>query len=219
MPDIWITRTEPGAGRSARNWAAAGFAPRVAPVLRTVGVATSAPWPEGYTPVFTSANGVRFAGVDAPRGPAFAVGDATAEAARAAGFAPVVSARGDVEDLVACIPADAGPLLHVRGERVAGDLVGGLRARGLRADSRVVYRTEAVQDLGPPVGDAEWIAVYSPFAAECVVRILPQSWGGRIAALSARCAEPLRARRVVVAERPCEAALIRAALEAMEGRR
>jgi uroporphyrinogen-III synthase len=71
--------------------------------------------------LFTSANGVRaFADVSQERGlPVFAVGDASAEAARAARFAKVESASGDVEDLARLVKdrldPGAGPLLHGAG--------------------------------------------------------------------------------------------------------
>ncbi|WP_415491802.1 uroporphyrinogen-III synthase, partial [Brevundimonas diminuta] len=43
------------------------------------------------------------------RHPVFAVGDATAEAARAAGFADVRSAAGDIHALARLIAAEAPP--------------------------------------------------------------------------------------------------------------
>src|ERR1019366_9602411 len=74
----------------------------------------------------------------------FAVGRRSADAARAAGFANVTSAGGDVRDLVRLIVerrADAaGPLLYLAGEDRAADLIGELTARGMAAEMAVVYR-------------------------------------------------------------------------------
>ena len=84
----------------------------------------------------TSANGARALAraSDEREIPILAVGDASAARARSEGFTVVESARGDVNDLVRLAAArlrpEGGPLLHVAGNVVAGDLLGALRARG-----------------------------------------------------------------------------------------
>src|SRR3954462_9321303 len=81
----------------------------------------------------TSANGVRaLARLSGDRElPLFAVGDATARRGREAGFANVFNAGGDAADLARLarqrLQADAGPLVHVAGSIVAGDLAAELR--------------------------------------------------------------------------------------------
>ncbi len=101
----------------------------------------------------TSANGVRaLARASGERGvPVFAVGDATALRARAEGFTAVESAGGDVNDLVRLTatrlrPQD-GPLLHIAGEVVTGDLVGALRARGFTIERSILYEARPVAML------------------------------------------------------------------------
>jgi len=83
--------------------------------------------------------------------PVFTVGDATAAAARAAGFATVHSADGAVGDLVRLItgrlPPAAGAVLHLAGEHRAGDLVGDLAAAGHAARSVVLYGARPVARL------------------------------------------------------------------------
>lgn len=94
--------------------------------------------------LFTSANGVEaFAAASAERGlPALCVGEMTAAAARAQGFA-AHSADGDVTALAALAAAwwrpGSGALLHVRGRHAAGDLVGALAARGIPARAAELY--------------------------------------------------------------------------------
>jgi uroporphyrinogen-III synthase len=108
----------------------------------------------------TSANGVRaLARTSGERGvPLLAVGDATAARARAAGFGSVQSAGGDVGDLARLAAArlrpQNGPLLHVAGNVVAGDLVGLLRAQGFAVERRVLYEARAVAALSPAVADS-----------------------------------------------------------------
>src|SRR5258708_14683458 len=61
--------------------------------------------------LFTSANGVRAFAAASPRRelPVLAVGDASAAAARIAGFRSVTSAGGDIEDLVEPVAAPLSP--------------------------------------------------------------------------------------------------------------
>ncbi|MEM7225309.1 MAG: uroporphyrinogen-III synthase [Pseudomonadota bacterium] len=110
--------------------------------------------------LFTSANGVRaLAALTAHRDlPVFAVGDATARTARAAGFECVASAGGDVADLARLVAARldpaAGPLFHGAASVVAGDLKGRLEAAGFSIERRVLYRAEPVASLAPEVETA-----------------------------------------------------------------
>jgi uroporphyrinogen-III synthase len=108
----------------------------------------------------TSANGVRaLARVSGERRvPLLAVGDATAARARAEGFEPVESAAGDVGDLARLAAArlrpQKGPLLHVAGNVVAGDLVGLLRAQGFTVERRVMYEARPVAALSRAAVDS-----------------------------------------------------------------
>jgi uroporphyrinogen-III synthase len=131
----------------------------------------------------TSANGVRaLAHASGERGlPLFAVGDATASRARAEGFAAVESAGGDVTDLVRLAAArlcpQAGRLLHVAGNVVAGDLVGMLRAHGFTVDRTVLYETRAAAALSPIAtramrsGAIDFALFFSPRTASVFVRL------------------------------------------------
>lgn len=102
---------------------------------------------------FTSANGVRaFARANPDRRPkVFAVGRATADAARRAGFADVAAAGGAVESLAALIAGTKGSLriLHLAGSDRAGDLVAALAAHGVSARRQVLYDAVPAADLTP----------------------------------------------------------------------
>ena len=95
--------------------------------------------------VFTSANAVRiFASGGADRTlRAFCVGDTTADAATRAGYRSI-SAGGDLTELLdlleACHTAGDGPYLYLHGEKVAGDLAGLLKERGVPVRARTIYR-------------------------------------------------------------------------------
>ena len=110
--------------------------------------------------LFTSANGVRaFAALEPGRAwPVLAVGDATAAAARGAGFATVESAGGAVEDLAALaakgLRTTDGPLFHAAASAVAGDLKGALEAAGFAVRRRVLYEARPAQAFSPETGRA-----------------------------------------------------------------
>lgn len=94
--------------------------------------------------IFTSENAVTAAlplRHSLPR-TAFAVGNRTAAAARAAGFA-TKSAQGDADALLALLAAAGpGPVLHLHGAETRGDVVPRLRAAGIPAEGAVVYAQE-----------------------------------------------------------------------------
>ena len=101
----------------------------------------------------TSANGARaLARLSAERErPVFAVGDSTAGRARAEGFVRVESAGGNVADLARLVrerlrPGD-GPLLHVAGTEIAGDLAGELRTHGFEVERAVLYEARPAAGL------------------------------------------------------------------------
>jgi uroporphyrinogen-III synthase len=107
----------------------------------------------------TSRNGVRaLAAATARRDVAvFAVGDATAQAAREHGFTTVESAQGDVEALarlaVARLDPKAGPLVHAAGQAVAGDLSGRLAERGFAVRREVLYEASPATALSGATRD------------------------------------------------------------------
>lgn len=127
--------------------------------------------------VMTSANGIRaFASRDANRTlPVYAVGDATARAAREAGFANVVSAAGDVDALAALVVRSLDPakgwVLHAAAGRVAGDLGGALKDAGFDCRRAVLYETHPATALKPETvaafrnGSIDAVALFSPRTA------------------------------------------------------
>jgi len=180
--------------------------------------------------LFTSANGVRaFAAASARRDlPALAVGDATAAAARAAGFTDVASAGGNVADLALLaeqrLRPEGGALLHAAAHEVAGDLGGALAAHGYAVRRAVLYRSEPAQSLSAGTtrllreGGLAAAIFFSPRTAATFVRLvraagLEAPCRAVIAvALSAAVAEKLEVswRALHVASAPTSAALLEA---------
>jgi len=126
---------------------------------------------------FTSRNGVAaFAGLSAERAlPVFAVGDATAEAARRIGFGTVRSADGALADLAALLIAEAprhGLVLVPGALEPAGDLPA-LLAGHVPARTLPVY--EAVETGVAPPRPFDAVLVHSARGARALRRLGPFS--------------------------------------------
>jgi uroporphyrinogen-III synthase len=179
---IWITRAQPGADATAERVRALGHEPLIAPLLTVrhldavdvdlSGVAALA---------FTSANGVRaFAEKSGERGlRVFAVGAATAQAAREAGFRAVLSADGDVAALAEGIAARRselmGEVLHAGAAELAGDLIGALAARDVAARRLTLYETALATIPAAQAKTllrADVVLLHSPRAATALAKLL-----------------------------------------------
>lgn len=128
----------------------------------------------------TSANGAkalaRRAGTDSLKNlPVFAVGPASGAAMMAEGFTDVRAAGGDVDSLARLVEGElapgGGPLLHVAGSVVAGDLRAMLGAQGFDVERCVLYRAEKTESLPKAAADAfragliDGVLLYSPRTA------------------------------------------------------
>ncbi|MBX6327373.1 MAG: uroporphyrinogen-III synthase [Pseudolabrys sp.] len=225
-----VTRPKAEGARTAATLAALGHEVLLAPLLRIEPVAAdlSGAWD---AVIVTSVNAppaiAGYPGAAAlHRLPVFAVGAASAEAARAAGFSRVSTAGGNARDLLHLVQeryaASGARLLYLAGEDRAADLAGELAAHGIAVDMRIVYRAVAVSF--PPrliaalqAEDVEAVMHFSRRTADAYVAgaseadILEVALAVQHFCLSARVAEPLRAagaRRVAAAARPEEAALL-----------
>ena len=225
---IWVTRAAPEAESTAARLRALGHAPLVASVLEVRPLHGPPPDLAGVGAIaFTSRKGVfAFAEVSAERRlPAFAVGEATARAARDAGFADVESADGDVDALAAAIAAHrqafAGAVLHAGPKEPAGDLPGALRAHGIEARLHAVYETgpaahplAAVAALSAEPMELDAVMVHSPKAAEALSGVPELSRHGSeldLYGISEAAVRPLRTlnfRRVATAPFPNEPSLL-----------
>ncbi len=199
---VWVTRAEPGAARTADRLTALGFTPLVAPLLTLAplpGALDATPDPAAVAVLaLTSPNGVEAFAPLIPRfrdHPVFAVGDATAEAARTAGFTDVRSASGDIHALARLIAAEAplGPLLAPGAREPAGDLPALVPDRPVQR--LPVYAAFETHAPAPEPFDA--VMLHSPRAARALASslaaYLPRAASsGRIAiCISEAAATPL----------------------------
>jgi len=136
---------------------------------------------------FTSANGVHaFTKRSSRRDIAvFAVGDATARAARVAAFKDVKSAMGDVADLaqliIQTLSPKAGPILHPAANQVAGDLARHLTDAGFAYRREVIYRAEKISTLSTGArtaiarGDIDGVVLMSPRTGRVFTELMIRS--------------------------------------------
>jgi uroporphyrinogen-III synthase len=179
---IWITRAQPAADATAERVRALGHDAVVAPLLAVRALHDVPVDLRGVAALaFTSANGVRaFADVSGERAlKVFAVGAATAQAARAAGFKSVLSADGDVEALADGIAARRGELrgavLHPGAAEPAGDLSGALEKHGVEARRLILYETAPVSLAdadAEALGRSDAVLLHSPRAAQVLAKLL-----------------------------------------------
>jgi uroporphyrinogen-III synthase len=179
---IWITRTQPGATATAERVRGLGHDALVAPLLAVKPIEGAHVDLSGVAALaFTSINAVRaFADLSPERAlRVFAVGAATAQAAKAAGFKLVLSADGDVEALAEGIGLRRGELrgavLHPGAAELAGDLVGALRSRGVEGRRLTLYESAPVK-LPPAEAEAlvqaDAALLHSPRAAKVLAGVL-----------------------------------------------
>ena len=190
---VLILRPQPGADETAERARAIGLEAVVAPLFEVLPLAWTAPDPAGFDAVMlTSANAARCAG-DAMAPffglPCYAVGEATAAAARQAGFRDVRAGPSDGAALVAMMAED--------GVEAAFHPCGRDRTPLDPDDISMlpvpVYAAEAAERLPAAAGRAlaggALVLLHSPRAAATFARLAAE-WRGRVrlAAISAAAA-------------------------------
>jgi uroporphyrinogen-III synthase len=212
-----ILRPEPGASSTRARAEAVGFTAIVAPFFTVAPVAWDAPDPGAHDALMlTSANALRHAGPDLARYralPIYAVGETTAAAARAAGFAGIRTGDDDATVLLAMMAADGVKRpLHLAGREHRG---GG--HPHLFVTRAIVYAADAVGQL--PSAAREALAtgavalLHSPRAAALLAALVEDRASTAIAAISPAAADAAGPgwRAVAVAATPDDAALLAAA--------
>lgn len=228
MSVVLITRPEPGASETAARVAAMGMTPVVAPVLEVQPIDVAE---RGLDRIAATLLTSRNAIASCPRlchgRPAFAVGDATAAQARAAGFNAVRSASGNAAALAALVAGalspNAGPLFLPAGQGQGQGLARDLRDRGFRVIRRLGYRTRPARVLPDAArthlraGDVEAALFFSGETARHFVRLLRAAGLANsvvsieAVAISDRATVALRAlpwRRISVASKPNQDAML-----------
>lgn len=176
-PCAIVTRPQPDCAALAADLTDQGFETIQAPMLEIAAVCRSPVDLAGVQAVLlTSAAAARNAGDAAglKSVPVFAVGNATAAAARDAGFIDVASAAGDAEALAQLVTAHcdpgAGGLLHLSGNVVASDL-----AEALGDSEFVLHRTVVYEARPAPAMPAAAGAALADGSVDAVLFFSPRS--------------------------------------------
>lgn len=179
MTRLLLTRPEDDSISVCKALTAMGIDCVIAPLLQIENI----PGPDIVTDALqgflvTSANGVRAVAARTKNRdlPVYAVGDATARAARDIGFGCVTSASGDVDDLAALVAhacdAEDGAFYHAAGTVTAGDLSGRLAAVGFEVIREKIYEAKTVEHLPDnaraalAAGAIDGVVIFSPRTAE-----------------------------------------------------
>jgi uroporphyrinogen-III synthase len=214
-----VLRPEPGAAATVKRAQALGLTATAVPLFTIIPLAWAAPDPAAHDALMlTSANALRHGGDALARYrhlPVYAVGEATAAAARAAGFADIRTGTGDAADLLDLMAAQGVRRpLHLAGRehRDAGHAA-------LTISRRLVYAADPVEAL-PAAGRDALAAgavalLHSARAAAVFQGFMKEHGAIRIAAISPAVAEAAGSgwRAVAVASSPDDAALLKAAAE------
>lgn len=190
---IWITRAQPGADGTAERVRAMGHEAVIGPLLAVQMLTDAVVDLRGVAALaFTSANGVRaFADASGERGlKVFAVGAATALAARKAGFKSVLSADGDVAALAEGIAVRRGELrgaiLHPGALEPAGDLAGALESHRIETRRLILYETvpvEVASEAVEALSRCDAVLLHSARAAQVLAQLLKPHPAPRLRAL------------------------------------
>ena len=221
-PVILILRPEPAASQTAKLAFDKGWRPIPAPIFRIQKLDWDAPDPALYDAVIvTSANAVREGGKALKQYrtmAAYAVGNATARALKAADFTDVRTGPGNVATLMEAAAANGVKhALHLAGEDYRDS-----DHEGITLDRRILYRSAAIDRFSPGAlkalmeGDVT-VLLHSGraaeyFAALCDAAGVTRSTVG-IAALSPAIAESAGEgwAAIVAAAKPDDTALLAAA--------
>jgi uroporphyrinogen-III synthase len=229
---ILISRPQEDAARLAELLRARGHEPLCASLLSVRFFDGPELTFEGVSAIVaTSANGIRAFAKRTERRDLriFAVGPQTADAARKAGFGEVECADGDAttlaEKVLEWVKPEEGVLLHAASADNEGQLKTLLAEEGYTVDVTVLYEVVALHKLPEIAREAmvhhalDAAVVFSPRSAmalrDCIIRAGLADSCKDIAAVcistaSAVALEPLVFRKVIVAERPNQAAMLEA---------
>ncbi|KAB7647701.1 uroporphyrinogen-III synthase [Polymorphobacter fuscus] len=211
---LLVTRPLPGGEATANRLRTLGHDALLAPLMATKAQAWTPPEMPPRAIMLTSAMAPRLAGPGIAGWcdvPVFAVGAATARAARAAGFTDVRDGGGTVQALLDGVAAQGlERIVHLAG----ADRTPVRVPAGLTVDTHIVYRARLLPLATAPAVD--WVLLYSPrtaahFAAE-IDRLQPPRDTIALAAISPAALAAVGGgwRRAVAAATPDEDSLLAA---------
>lgn len=160
---ILVTRPEPDDATFKSRLEAAGHRVSLSPLIRIAATGETLPLEGVGAVAVTSRNSLRALAsrpefIAVLKLPIFAVGPGTAQTARDLGFKTCFQGPGTGDQLAQMIAnhreAFHGKILHLAGDRRAGDLAGSLEAAGIASQTVVLYRSIAANTFSPGIAEA-----------------------------------------------------------------
>ncbi len=179
---LWLTRTQPGADRQARDLRSAGYQVLAAPVLEVATIAAAAPAHAPDIVIFLSEHAVNCAAdlTFCDGAVVLAIGARTQQVLQSFGIDARVPAEERSEGLLQ-MPELAQlqglQVLVVAGQDGRGVLEAELAARGAQVSSYRCYRRVAVADPAVEVADVDGIVVASGDGLQAVARFWLKAGG------------------------------------------
>ena len=207
MRRVVVLRPEPGASETVARAAALGLDAVTIPLFEIEPVAWQAPEPAGFDGLLlTSANALRHGGsqLDALRAlPVYAVGEATAQAARQAGFAVAATGEAGVERLLGSLEPGLR-LLHPCGEDRTPT------GERQQITPIAVYRAVPVENVDLGAVSSSVALVHSARAGRRLAELVEDRASVAIAAISAAAGDAAGSgwASVTTAEHPTDEALL-----------
>jgi len=208
MRPVLVLRPEPGASATVERARELGLNAIAVPLFEIEPVAWQIPDAAGFDGLLlTSANAVRYAGdrLQELRGlPIYAVGEATAKAARGAGLDVAATGDDGVDRLLGSIEANLN-LLHLCGEG---------RREPAEARQKIVpvpvYSAKAVEAPNLRIANGAVALIHSPRAGRRFAELVRERGSVSIAAISSAAAEAVGNgwQAVETADRPTDDALL-----------
>ena len=183
--------------------------------------------------LFTSSNGVRALNSRLSNLqkissiPVFAVGEATATAAKNIGFTSINIANGNVDSLAKktskILSPDKGELIHIAAHDLAGNLAGKLKNRGFCVKTEKLYRANQVTEIDKQTlgalrrGLVKFVLFFSPRTTRTLVKLIKDNnYTNSLVNIEAIClsdavaieANSLRWQKVLVSQEPTKAKLL-----------
>jgi len=219
---VWITRTNPGAKRSAIAWQKAGFETYINPLIEiALPSVMPTPLPDNAVLLVTSQHALRKLAMltDRRDWPVLTVGEGTKNLATSQGFKDVIAARGNARDLMEMTQELYDPgeehFVYTSGQQISFNPVPHLKKRGYNASREIYYenriKTKVSLKKAPKITH---IALYSALAARATrkyARRFPEAVTVSISQ-AAQDATIHKFKHSRVAQKPTEASMIKSAL-------
>jgi uroporphyrinogen-III synthase len=181
MSVLWLTRPLADSEAMQHALKARGIASIVAPVMEIVPCDYQLPANAPTSILLTSRYGAAALPDHWRDCPLYAVGEATANSARAKGYKNITTGDGSALDLLPAIVIAGHDVLHLCGEDIKIDLAPLLAVKGITLSRLVTYQATAVAALAPIIahalrnGDVSGLVLYSPRAATIAHDLLKQA--------------------------------------------